>query len=891
VSTTSGALVRTTTFCWSCGLAEPSSPFCGSCGISTLTPTVRRSAVIGQVFRIRRGLRRRRAIAIQEEPSRAILLLNGSGSVEMTGGQLGSAEPTTYGAGNSLSRAWPLILAAKAVDGGQETAAWSSSALREAARELTKTVDEGRLLAMDALAAGMTNEVEWLPLSASERTWLIAADFAARGNVDQALEHMSRLPFDRYPGKELIVARCWPAVMGGGFDRHMMAEHLAPFRNRSATADLLFRLLTDDVSDLQSLRSGVHGLLDLLRLAPDSHPRRRAESLVESVNHGGVKLGSDISDFGPRASALAALANAKGVGPVPSRVDVPAILRESPSVRDDLFDAGLISPEQLADVPRLEAIALYARIAPSELTDEEVEETGIQEEKARRAFLARDRRKLESLPEGPVRQRFLLLDDLRGGKIDGFEGSSGFLLPAERTTASALAAWLRAGSEPVPPKLIGDPSTWETFGAASGLSLPTAAPRLEEFKVWLELRQSRAALYDWNWTEALERAKACLRVASDEAVRDEALNIVACAHWMMGNDEAAIQALKQALEGMYTDGLQANIGVVAAGLEPHTAAEHLGQLALTAPTLKLRVAAAMRALALWTITRERWETEEDSEELPATLRQALRALVIEPIHIDQFRQIVRLLANWDPEWLKDADSLEESPHGQSIEAELFVALAEALPKFVKVLAAALGRSDAEWLAEERDRMVDSALASLVTDSPTMGAAFFGIEIIRAKVPLEIERRIPLTAFAVAAVADNIDPSRGEPKDEFLDMLISAKNELDSVPEDDGDRVRGPLSYAFERLAAVYGVARIEQYNQVVDAYNRIIARLSGVARWNVNRSVVRDATDPLLRFCDDTVQLMGKLLPYVEDGELRSGLEELRANAQDLGNAIRSLPR
>lgn len=890
MNTAAEAQVQTTTFCWACGVAEPSSPFCGSCGVSTLTPTIRRSAVIGHVFPIRRGLRKRRAIGIQEESSRTILL-DRSGWVEVAREQLGPPEPTMYGTGGWLSRAWPLILAAKAVNEGRETAGWSSAALWEAARGMTKTVDDARLLAMDALAAGMANEVEWLPLSPSERTWLIAADLAARGNVDQALEHMTRLPLDRYPAKEFIVARCWPAVMGGGFDRYMLADHLAAFRDRSPTADLLRRLLADDASDLQTLRSGVQELLDRLRLAPDSHPRRRAESLLDSVSPGGVKLGSDISDFGPRASALAALTNAKGVGPVPSQVDIPAILKESPSVRDDLFDAGLISDEQLTDVPRLESIALYARIAPSELTDEEVEETGIQVEKARRAFLAHDRRKVESLPEGPVRQRFLLLDDLRSGKAEGFEDSSSFLLPEERTTAEALVAWLNDTSEPVPPQLIGDPSIWETLGAAREVSLPRAAPRLEEFRVWLELRQSRAALYDWNWTEALERAKACLRFASDEAVRDEALNIVACAHWMIGNDEAAIQALKQALDGIYTEGLQANIGVVAAGLEPHTAAEHLGQLALTAPTLKLRVAAAMRALALWTITRERWETEEDSEELPATLRQGLRALVIEPIEIDQFRRIVRLLANWDPEWLKDADNLKESPHRQSIEADLFVALAEGFPKFVKVLAAALGRSDADWLAEERDRMVDSALASLVTDSPTMGAAFFGIEILRANVPLEVVRRIPLTAFAVAAVAANIDPSQGEPKDEFLDMLITAKNELDSVPEDDRERVRGPLGYAFERLAAVHGAARIQQSNHVVDAYNQIIYRLSGVSSWNVNRAALRAATDPLLGFCDDTIELMATLIPHVEDEELRAGLEEIRANAEELEIKIHSLPR
>jgi hypothetical protein len=851
-----------------------------------------RSAVIGRVFKIRKGLRKRRAIALDDSTSGAQLLLDGGGIQDVAKSDLGTPEPSSFGAGNTLSRGWPLILAAMAVESGRESTVWDPSVLRGAGMALCSTLEETRLFALDALAAGVTDLILQLSLSDSEKNWLLASHHAARDNIAVALEHLVRLPRDAYPEKDRIVARCWPEIVKGAVDRGLIDSHLRPFRDRSPLSDLLSRLLMGDPGDVASLQKEVTALVETLGLADDSAPRRRAEALLAGLA-AGVTFEEDVSAFGSRASLLAALAHAKGRSPAPSFVDVGAVLRESPSIRDDVFDAGLVGPEDIRRVPREEAVGLLARIAPWDLTDEEVAASGLHEELARRAFLAGDRRRLESLPMGPIRERFLLLDDLRAGRTDTFDGASQFLLATERRVGSDLVAWLRAGGDdPVPLSLLADPSTWETIRSTTDAPiLPAHGPGVEAFHVWFQLHNAKAALFDWNWGGALESAKNCLRVASDEAVRDEALNMIACAHWQLKNDEAAIQALEQALEGSYTEGLQTNIGVVAAGLEPQIAGEHLGQLALEAPTLKLRVAAAMRALGLWTLTREQWEADEGGEEMPAKLRGALRSLATQRVELDQFRKIVKLLANWDAEWLGDPSNLASSPHRETLEAEVYVALAQGFPEFVKVLAPALRSSDAAWLAEERDQMIDAALGTLVTDSPSLGAAFFGLEILKAGIPLEAERRIPLTAFAVAAVAANIDPQEGEPKDEFLDMLIAAKNWLSAVPEGDRERVSGALDYAFVRLGVAYGAARSTQFNQVVEAYNQILFRIRGAPVWRIDRSVVRRATDPLLQFCDETARLMNQLVPHVTETELREGLEELRVEAQRLGSAIRSLPR
>jgi hypothetical protein len=115
-------------------------------------------------------------------------------------------------------------------------------------------------------------------------------------------------------------------------------------------------------------------------------------------------------------------------------------------------------------------------------------------------------------------------------------------------------------------------------------------------------------LWGWDWQGAIAEAKRCLQVARDEETRDEALNLLACAHWQLGNDDEAISALTSALEGEYTEGLQVNVGVVAGALDPRLAGEHLGKLAEEAPTIQLRAAAASRALELWYADPEPWET-------------------------------------------------------------------------------------------------------------------------------------------------------------------------------------------------------------------------------------------------------------------------------------------
>ena len=85
------------------------------------------------------------------------------------------------------------------------------------------------------------------------------------------------------------------------------------------------------------------------------------------------------------------------------------------------------------------------------------------------------------------------------------------------------------------------------------------------------LSETTDRLYAWDWAGAVEEAKGCLRVSRDEVTRDEALNLLAAARWQLGDDDAAFQA-NEAIDGQHTEGLQVNMGVVAAFVDPQLAA-------------------------------------------------------------------------------------------------------------------------------------------------------------------------------------------------------------------------------------------------------------------------------------------------------------------------------
>jgi hypothetical protein len=216
----------------------------------------------------------------------------------------------------------------------------------------------------------------------------------------------------------------------------------------------------------------------------------------------------------------------------------------------------------------------------------------------------------------------------------------------------------------------------------------------------------------------LSSAREVLGSTNREDLRDEALNLLACAHWQLGDDERAVGALREALEGEYNASLQTNIGVVAANLEPELAAEHLARLASEAPTVKDRYAAVMRGFGLWS----RDQDEDDESPLPAPLRDAFRNIAQSDVESGElsnrdFWSLVGVLAFHDSDWLRTNMTAPAGGGGSPVRAQMVdFALARSAaregPEKLNEYIEAVGRlnvPDSTWCAERREEAVKVAL--------------------------------------------------------------------------------------------------------------------------------------------------------------------------------------
>jgi hypothetical protein len=668
-------------------------------------------------------------------------------------------------------------------------------------------------------------------------------------------------------------------------------EQLGSFSDRPIARAILATMSGGDLDDQTWVRVATSVLDRATPSAEASFPRSLAAQFVEAVSTDSPSP-EGCADLCPEARLLQlAISSASG------RPTLEVSLSDLEGAPDSLVDEAIeVGALRVSPADRESPLARYvlARTDPEVLGHDDLVELNHYTEIARRAFLRADRVVLESLPQSRHTDQLRVLDRLRAGdfqhaldELDRFDGQT-------RAKVGSVASSLEQGSlEAASNEVLTDGTTWPVLAKLlpedpSVLnSVSTSRPALRGIAAWRALSGAVSRLWEWEWEGALVEAKRCLLVARDEQTRDEALNLIACAEWQLGDDADAIAALSSALEGHYTEGLQVNIGVVAAALEPRTAGEHLGKLAAQAPTLGMRAAAASRALDLWYADPDPWDTDEGDHALPAELREALRQLVRSPIDETTFVHFVRTMSRWDEDWLGAEGSLSGSPYERSTAAAVYQAKARDFEAFVKALAEPVSRDDPpSWATEERDNLVGSAIAALNPEHANPMAASFGLLLIDNGLPMEASVYIDLVAFTVVAVCRGIDPSEGEPKERFLDMLAQARLRIPDVSQDEQERSGTVLDFAASTIVRSIAAARATQYDQVVDLYNNLASRLRGVPGYQINRGAVRGSTQPAVDFLSDTARMLERLITQTPEAELKQQLSEFRDQVRTLLTAL-----
>lgn len=414
----------------------------------------------------------------------------------------------------------------------------------------------------------------------------------------------------------------------------------------------------------------------------------------------------------------------------------------------------------------------------------------------------------------------------------------------------------------------------------------------EEFAGVSALTRAKAALFEWEWDDARSIAREGLREARREEVRDELLNIVACALWLQGEPEPALAALDNALEGAYTDALLINASVIAAELEHDSAIDRFVKLAREAPTAHQRAVAAERALVLWDNDDARIWEDDDHESLPDEIRDALRPLIREELPEDRYLRVLRVLADRDSDWLAVRRNDAFGSNLGSSAVRIFRARATGLDKYVEALAAELRQqSPPGWVSQERDGIVEAAIQVLFERNDELTAAFFGLTLIDANLPMAAEQRVPLKCLTVASITANLDPEESEPNLRFIDLVAQAHRELAEVDPPNRDRLSGLVEIAAERLARSYCISRYRQFDDAIDAYNMLMDRIGSIPARNLNRRAAREAFDPIRSFCTDTYDIFRKLRPFIGDAQLQEAIDSMMRQSADIGHRIAAVTR
>ena len=584
---------------------------------------------------------------------------------------------------------------------------------------------------------------------------------------------------------------------------------------------------------------------------------------------------ADLTGSNRNALLIAALDRTYPIGPM-VEVDETTPLSVLDDLLDDRVRVSVVTDESGNPVDSSLQAYILARTDPEQLSSADIVSLGFEDE-ARRRYLSGDITVEPSLPPGAV-------DDIRAYRaaVAGSDSTSPISDLVLREVRDVL---LSQGAIPPSEALLADKSVWRELIRAGVPGSPRTGPLGETFTGISALSRASTSLYEWRWDEARAIAREGLRDVRAEEVRDELLNIVACALWLSGEPELALAALDNALEGQYTDALLINASVVATELEHDSAKDRFVKLAKEAPNVHQRAVAAERALVLWDNDEERiWEEEHDGS-LPNEIRDALRPLIKEDLPEDRYLRVLKVLANRDDDWFA---AQSDDAFGSNIgtpAVRIFRARAAGLDKNIEALAVELkAGSTPEWVSHERDGMVEAAIQVLIERNDELATAFFGLTLIDANLPMSAEQRVPLKCLA--CIAANIDSKESEPNLRFIDLVVEAKRELSDVDYSDRDRLSGLVEFAAGRLAQSYLVSRYRQFDEVIDAYNMIMGQISGIPSHQLNPYALREAFHPLSAFCTDTYDIFKKLRPLIEDAQLEEAVDSMMRQSSDIGHRI-----
>lgn len=799
-------------FCLACGFPGPHGRRCGDCGtaVEIAPPT---EVQIGSIAtRISPKGEVSPVALIYRHPSGFVEVMDATGRTSPSVDSGPEVHDVIHGV--EVVRCFGAALAWAMSEVLNMTPSNFPQAYRDVFARNLSGLGEVRRAAIELARAGLVDFLPHLALTPTERRWWTSLAMIRIGELQSALEHLEGLPAGRYPIRMLLVS--------------VLEKELGVTRSKKELVPVVGDLAPASVTSIAEFRY----LARLAHLDQQTIEQLSMNRLPStSLQYGALK---------PPAS-LQVIEGARAKQSIDEALRFPTQM--SASLIDDLIDARVKMSPEVFDLMDAEMRTYFvARLDPSLLRDDEVEASGLTAERQRRRALNGDLTDLVDLPGIPDEIRLkalfardqVITNEMRESLPQWVSDLEEFISP-------------KSGSRNLTPRLLLDGFLWDHLAEVLGssvLQMTTSQDSLvRRFLGWAGLKRAIMHLHENQTDGAIEAAKSVLKHATTEDVRDEAMNIIACAHWLSGRDSEAVAALQNALQGQRNPSLQVNLGVVASTADPEVAALELARLVAEADSLELRSNAAVRAAGIWLQDENPWKSEVQSG-MPPQIRDALRLMIVEPITIQTFAVIAKVLAFQDSEWFADKSNYMRSPHVSTIEARVLGARAAGLDDYVKVMSRELAGSPTSiWLLEERDSFVTGAIRDAIND-PNLGAGFFLFEAVHNGLPVRDRHKIVLVPLGVMEMCGMISTDRGEPDDRFFAGLLATQNQFkDSELMDEWLEI---YEEAWRRLTLTHCACAHGLLAKLVEIHDNGVQQLSQLAPGAVSKDAIISFFRPIV---------------------------------------------
>lgn len=389
------------------------------------------------------------------------------------------------------------------------------------------------------------------------------------------------------------------------------------------------------------------------------------------------------------------------------------------------------------------------------------------------------------------------------------------------------------------------------------------------------------AALTWDWDSGIELSKAVLRLSREEQLRDEALNIAAACYCMKGENEKALDALKQAVKGEWNLGLQTNLAIVATSVDPSLAAEQMSYLIDGADSSAERLSAAVRAIGLWRTTQEELTGSSDSDDhadLPDKLIASIRRLLAaHDLDEQDFFVLGKFLAESEGEKLLSDDAFAKSPHRNTPSGEIIKRRAQGFGDFLDNVVRISRRSESRtrpWIDEEVEEVVQAVIRNLTSDDNTI-AAVIGFNLLEQGLDCSTRSRLLLHGLTTVAAAGGV--AEGQALNEsFIGWMLSARRALRTFNNEDDEVLHQVTDHASWVLAAQYHDQIAGIIRQLALTVGQIQHQMSGVfRRMGANRAAVAEVSQTVVRYARDTRPQIAALIEVTVDTELQTALRKL----------------